>query len=80
MSILSALCDAVVGKPATPVVHAEASRSMTLAETKGRAEKSCIAAAIVRCEGNISRAARELDISRMTLYRLMDKHGLRGGE
>jgi two-component system, NtrC family, response regulator HydG len=45
------------------------------------AERDAIAQTLGRVGRNISRAARELGISRMTLYRLMDKHGLvPGGE
>ena len=45
------------------------------------AERDAIAQTLGRVGRNITRAARELGISRMTLYRLMDKHGLvPGGE
>lgn len=40
------------------------------------AERDAIALTLGRVERNITHAARELGISRMTLYRLMDKHGL----
>ena len=40
------------------------------------AERDAIALTLVRVGRNITHAARELGISRMTLYRLMDKHGL----
>lgn len=40
------------------------------------AERDAIALTLGRVDSNITHAARELGISRMTLYRLMDKHGL----
>lgn len=40
------------------------------------AERDVIALTLGRVGRNITHAARELGISRMTLYRLMDKHGL----
>ncbi|MCJ7798296.1 MAG: sigma-54 dependent transcriptional regulator [Polaromonas sp.] len=40
------------------------------------AERDAIAFTLVRVGRNITHAARDLGISRMTLYRLMDKHGL----
>ena len=40
------------------------------------AERDAIALTLGRVDRNITHAARELGISRMTLYRLMDKHGL----
>lgn len=40
------------------------------------AERDAISLTLGRVERNITHAARELGISRMTLYRLMDKHGL----
>jgi len=40
------------------------------------AERDAISLTLGRVDRNITHAARELGISRMTLYRLMDKHGL----
>lgn len=40
------------------------------------AERNAIALTLDRAGRNVTHAARELGISRMTLYRLMDKHGL----
>ncbi len=48
----------------------------TLAEVRARAEVQAIYAAIRRNRGNIAAAARELEISRVTLYQLMGKYGL----
>ncbi|MFZ2296380.1 MAG: helix-turn-helix domain-containing protein, partial [Polaromonas sp.] len=42
------------------------------------AERDAITLTLGRVDRNITHAARELGISRMTLYRLMDKHGLGG--
>jgi two-component system response regulator HydG len=49
-------------------VGLEAARTM--------AERDVIALTLERLDHNVTHAARELGISRMTLYRLMDKHGL----
>lgn len=43
-----------------------------------QAERDLIAVTLGRLHSNVSQAARELGVSRMTLYRLMDKHGLSG--
>lgn len=40
------------------------------------AEREAITLTLGRLDHNVTRAARELGVSRMTLYRLMDKHGL----
>lgn len=50
---------------------------MTLEEAKAEAEKEIIQLTLRATENNISRAARQLAVSRMTLYRLMDKHRIR---
>ncbi len=42
-----------------------------------RAERDAVLASVQKSGKNISRAARDLGISRMTLYRLLAKHGLR---
>jgi DNA-binding NtrC family response regulator len=39
-------------------------------------EKQAIARALMRCDGNISRAAGLLGLTRPALYRRMEKHGL----
>lgn len=52
---------------------------MTLEEAKAEAEKEIIQQTLRATENNISRAARQLAVSRMTLYRLMDKHRIRSG-
>jgi DNA-binding NtrC family response regulator len=46
----------------------------TLAEARARAEKEAIETALFYVRNNVSRAARLLDISRVTLYRLMELH------
>ncbi|WP_232229940.1 sigma-54 dependent transcriptional regulator [Polaromonas glacialis] len=47
-----------------------------LDEVRTLAERNAISLTLGRVDRNITHAARELGISRMTLYRLMDKHGL----
>jgi DNA-binding NtrC family response regulator len=47
-----------------------------LDESRGGAEKLAIIASLDRVGRNISQAARNLGISRMTLYRLIEKHGI----
>ena len=47
-----------------------------LDEVRTVAERNAISLTLGRVDRNITHAARELGISRMTLYRLMDKHGL----
>jgi DNA-binding NtrC family response regulator len=56
-------------KPAAPPTHAEGA---TLAEL----EKQAIAQALARHGGNVTYAAQELGITRTSLYRRMEKHGL----
>ncbi len=46
----------------------------TLAEARERAEREAICEAVDKSAGNLSRAARSLGISRVTLYRLLDKY------
>jgi transcriptional regulator with GAF, ATPase, and Fis domain len=48
--------------------------ALSLTAARGRLEKELIQKAIIRTEGNIAKAARELDISRPHLYQLMKKH------
>ena len=48
----------------------------TVAAARERAERDMIAATLARHEGEISAAARELHVSRTTMWRLMKKHGI----
>ena len=49
---------------------------MTLAGARAAAEKEAIQFALRHARNNVSHAAQELRISRVTLYRLMDKYGI----
>jgi two-component system response regulator HydG len=51
----------------------------TLAETVEAAERRSIQSALARCDGDLSRVARELAISSTTLWRKMKKLGIEGG-
>jgi DNA-binding NtrC family response regulator len=50
---------------------------LTLEQAKSAAEKQVIVTTLRATDHNVSRTARRLAISRMTLYRLLDKHQLR---
>jgi two-component system, NtrC family, response regulator len=60
---------------ALDLVPSEAPRNLRAA--RDELERALIERALWRNNGVISRAARELSISRVTLYDLLDKHGLR---
>ena len=47
-----------------------------LDDARIRAERGAIHISLARTGKNITRAARDLGVSRMTLYRLMEKHGI----
>jgi DNA-binding NtrC family response regulator len=47
-----------------------------LGESRMTAERAAIKSSLERAGNNISRAARALGVSRMTLYRLLDKHAI----
>ncbi len=49
---------------------------MELEAVRTMAERDAITLALERVDSNVTHAARALGISRMTMYRLMDKHGL----
>jgi transcriptional regulator of acetoin/glycerol metabolism len=61
--------DLGLDSPAAPIATG-------LDESRQRAEREAIVASLARSGGNVTRAARELAISRMTLYRQMAKHGI----
>jgi DNA-binding NtrC family response regulator len=50
----------------------------TVAAARDRAERDMILATLARHRGEISAAARELQVSRTTMWRLMKKHGING--
>jgi len=49
---------------------------MTLAEARKQAEKDIIEYTLSAVRNNVSKAARRLDVSRVTLYRLMELHAI----
>ncbi|MCO6440555.1 MAG: sigma-54-dependent Fis family transcriptional regulator [Nitrococcus mobilis] len=52
-------------------------RTMTLAEARDAAERAAITGTLRQADGNVSQAARQLNVSRVTLYRLMEKYRIR---
>ncbi|WP_026278975.1 sigma-54 dependent transcriptional regulator [Thioalkalivibrio sp. ARh3] len=62
------------------IVPASAEKPQTLAEARWNAERELVIKALSQCDNNVSRAARQLGVGRMTLYRLLNKHGLRSDE
>ena len=52
-------------------------RLPTLQEAREQAEKEALMLVLAHSSDNLSRAARLLDVSRLTLYRMLDKHCLR---
>jgi DNA-binding NtrC family response regulator len=53
---------------------------VTLAQARETAERQAIELALLRHRGRLGDAARELSISRTTLYRLLGSYGMRDGE
>ena len=49
----------------------------TLADTRAEADRAAIRAALRNSGHNVTEAARQLGVSRVTLYRLMDKFGIK---
>jgi DNA-binding NtrC family response regulator len=56
------------------------SEGITLEGARHRAEREIIQRVIARNGNHVCPAARELNVSRVTLYRLMQKHGIRADE
>lgn len=62
---------------------APAAAEGSVAAARERAEREMIVATLARCRHEVGAAAKELQISRTTLWRMMKKHGLdqdRGAE
>jgi len=55
---------------------APAAAPLQLDDARIRAERDAIDASLLRAGSNITLAARDLGVSRMTLYRLLAKHGI----
>ncbi|WP_311945308.1 sigma-54 interaction domain-containing protein [Halomonas piscis] len=49
---------------------------LSLCQARDEAERDALVAALQRNAHRVQAAARELDVSRVTIYRLMEKHGL----
>jgi len=54
----------------------DAASSVNLREARRRAEREAIHSAIAQANGNISKAAKLLGVSRPTLYDLVEEHGI----
>jgi hydrogenase-4 transcriptional activator len=64
------------GSVATIATMAVSSGNVTLADALGEVERRMIADAMTRHKGNISRAARELGLTRRGLYLKLERHDL----
>jgi transcriptional regulator with GAF, ATPase, and Fis domain len=63
------------GEPAPrPESHA------TLRAIRDQAERQAVVEGLMRNHGNISQAARELQVSRLTVHALLDKHHINAKE
>jgi len=59
------------------LAHFTAQESVTLAQARESAEKRAIEAALLRHRHRLNEAAVDLGVSRATLSRLLDTHGMR---
>ena len=70
--MLDDLPEEVAGAAAAAPASAEGS----VAAARERAEREMIVATLARNHGEVSAAAREMQVSRTTMWRLMKKHGI----
>ena len=68
--------DPVVNAADLDLVAPETVFSLDLREARRRAERDAIEMALAHAEGNISKAAKLLGVSRPTLYDLVQEHGV----
>ncbi len=69
----------LIGPTDLGLAPAQSGMGIGLDAARTVAERDAITHALTRVGRNITHAARELGISRMTLYRLMDKHSIASG-
>ena len=70
---LDDLPEELLAEPASP-----SAPEGTVAAARERAEREMVVATLARHDGEIGSAARELQVSRTTMWRLMKKHGIEG--
>jgi two-component system, NtrC family, response regulator len=58
------------------IPHSGLVERLSLREARNRAERQVVVDALTRTQGNITRAATELGVSRPTLHGLLEKHGI----
>ncbi len=76
LSRASIICDNQTIEPDNLQLSAESMKNLSFQEAKDFFEKEFISNALRRAQSNISETAKNLGISRPTLYDLMKKHGL----
>jgi transcriptional regulator of acetoin/glycerol metabolism len=57
------------------LAHHVDARTMSLDQVRRRAEQQAVERALLRHRGRVADAARDLGISRVTLYRLLESYG-----
>jgi DNA-binding NtrC family response regulator len=70
---LDDLPEELMAEPAAPTPH-----EGTVAAAREKAEREMVVATLARHAGEIGSAARELQVSRTTMWRLMKKYGIEG--
>jgi two-component system NtrC family response regulator len=76
-AVIMAEGDAVTPEDLELESAAGANATKPLREVRDEAERRHVRLALQRCQGNVSRAATELGVSRPTLHELIRKYGLR---